>query len=85
MGANPPKVRTKFTPEEIEKIDHEIDEWLYEFSRSDLDGLIQMLKDKMTLREQVLNLSDDPYIVAEILGFNPFVDRTYDPEVNHAD
>lgn len=74
------KVKRHLTPEQWEKIESEINDWIWELSRSDMSGLVDMLQDRLTKAEKVRYLSDDPSVVVEVLGFNPFTDKSLDPE-----
>lgn len=78
------KIRRNLTPEQWEKIETEINEWIWELSRSDMNGLVEMFQERLTKGEKVRYLSDDPSVIVEVLGFNPFTDKSLDPEPEEA-
>lgn len=74
-------LRKNFTPAEVQKIDEEYKEWLWELGRNNLDVLVEMAMEKVPRKERVLSLSDDAEVIINILDFNPFTEKSYREEI----
>lgn len=63
----------ELTETELVAVQEAYREFLWELSRDDMRGLIEMVLETATTEQMVKGLSDDEAFVVEQLGFDPFV------------